>query len=491
MITIGIGFILLSTLFRLWLKHRQGLPLSRLEKAVLISELVTGFLWTIYILVQIVGWLPPSGGWQIMIPPEVNWGIFVTLTIVVIIIVIVRLGQRYSIKHIECVHAYVFFPVGTLEENKNLDYHGKHFHKKLIVNFKTKIPQAYYLTAADTSYGWKLIHKFPDMWTAMEDLLYPNPDTQKWCEEKGYKLNPWSASKEELLKTDVLVEPKENIEKIEEKPTVTEKLTKPYDEEQLHYRSQLKDEINRIRLELENVRNPKEILFPVWLCNHDPEQKRKLIGNNKEYEIIQKFYTSLQDRNNYLKSMNRPDAQFVRLNTKCIADYNTITKVVWLKEEPNLRQTGKEVLQALYFFLEHWATYKRLMEGDSWRLESPQKGEIKWCSDQLKFAVIKARTLNLGRISAIIDQIEAVSDDMAELGMNVLQQFPVPFSAYESERDEIQRLIARGDAICKKLKEVIPKVEQSFMKEGDIEDISDILDTIPKRGKIDDTCVND
>lgn len=341
MITIGIGFILLSTLFRLWLKYRQGLPLSRLEKAVLISELVTGFLWTIYILVQIVGWLPPSGGWQIMIPPEVNWGIFVTLTIVVIIIVIVRLGQRYSIKHIECVHAYVFFPVGTLEENKNLDYHGKHFHKKLIVNFKTKIPQAYYLVAADTSYGWKLIHKFPDMWTAMEDLLYPNPDTHKWCEEKGYKLNPWSASKEELLKTNVLVEPKENIKKIEEKPTVRGKLTRPYDEEQLQYRSQLKDEIEKIRLELENVENPKEIPYPVWLCNDNPELKRKLIGNDREYKLIQGFYTALQNRYNYQRSMNRPDAEFARLTTECIDNYNIIMREATLKStEDNLMENA-------------------------------------------------------------------------------------------------------------------------------------------------------
>lgn len=487
-ITIGIAFILLlisSAIF--WNKHRQGLPLSRLEKILMVLDIV---VTVIYIALLVAEKLPPSTGFQIIIPPELSWGFLIVLVTSIVITIIVRYKQRRFIERIEKVHAYVFFPVGTPEENNNLDYHGKHFHKKLIVNFKTKPPQAYYLVAADTSYGWKLIHKYPDMWTSMEDSLYPNPDTHKWCEEKGYKLNPWNASKEELLKTDALIiEPKENTKKIEEKPTAT----KTCDEEQLRYRFQLKEEIDRIRLELDNVENPKDISYSVWLCDHDPERRRRLVGNNREHDFMQKFYTAIENRNRYQSSMHRLDAEFARLNAKCIDAYRIVmNEVIWQpEEESDLRQTGKELLQALYFFLEHWATYKRLMKTDSWRLESPQKGEIKWCSDQIKFAAIKARTLGFSRLNAVIDQIEAISNDMAELGMSVLQQFPVPFSAYDLERGEIQRLIVRGDAICKKLKQVIPIVEQNFIKKGKIEDVSSMLAEISEADKMDKPCIDE
>jgi len=180
--------------------------LSQLEKVKSISEIVTGVLWAIYIVVilaQTFGWFPPSTGSQITIPPEVNWLIFIILTIV-IIVVLANFWKWHSIKRIDHVCAYIFFPIGTLRENKTLGYHKEHYQKRLIVNFKTKIPQAYPLPNAPTCYGWRMIHKYADMWFSFEDSIYPNPDNQRWCDEKSYHLNPYSASKEELLKTDAL-----------------------------------------------------------------------------------------------------------------------------------------------------------------------------------------------------------------------------------------------------------------------------------------------
>lgn len=320
------------------------MSLTRLEKILTVLDIV---VTVIYIALLVAERLPPSIG-QITIPPELTWGFLITLVITVIITIIIRLKQRRSIERIEEVHAYVFFPVGTLEENKNLDYRGKHFHKKLIVNFKTKIPQAYYLTAADTSYGWKLIHKFPDMWTAMEDLLYPNPGTQKWCAEKGYNLNPWSASRKELLESDSLdVKSKETVEQ---------------------------------------------------------EQ--------------------------------------------------------FLKGKSSFEQTKTELLQALYFFPEHWGTYKKLIE--SKKLESPQSGEIKWCSDQIKTAIVRTRLLNLNKINAVIPQIEATSNDMALLGVDV-QRFPRSIDViYGDATEKIRNLVSQGDALCERAKNIISTVKQAF-----------------------------
>lgn len=109
--------------------------------------------------------------------------------------------SEFKVKRIDGVQAFIFWPKGIPVENKTLDYHRKHFHKKLIVNFKTTPPEAYYLVASKTSYSWKLIGTFSDLYTSIEDSTYPNPDTPKWCEENGYHLNPHSASEEDLKKS--------------------------------------------------------------------------------------------------------------------------------------------------------------------------------------------------------------------------------------------------------------------------------------------------
>lgn len=64
---------------------------------------------------------------------------------------------------------------------------------------------AYYMTAPN-SYSWKFIMKY-DKWIReivfLKNYVVEDPDfTEKWCTKKGYKLEPWDASKEDLLKSD-------------------------------------------------------------------------------------------------------------------------------------------------------------------------------------------------------------------------------------------------------------------------------------------------
>ena len=173
--------------------------MSRLENALIALDAIVTVIYTILLVVE---HLPPSTGFQLTIPPELSWGVLIILLVAISITIAVRYRQRSYFERGEGIMAFIFFPKGTPEENKTLEYHEKHFHKKLIVNFKRKPPQAYYLPTANTSYGWKLIHKYTDMWVSEEDTIYPDTDTEKWCEKRGYKLNPRSATKYELSKFD-------------------------------------------------------------------------------------------------------------------------------------------------------------------------------------------------------------------------------------------------------------------------------------------------
>lgn len=118
------------------------------------------------------------------------------------------------------------------------------------------------------------------------------------------------------------------------------------------------------------------------------------------------------------------------------------------------------LLESLYFFITHWNTYKNLMQEK--RLRKPQNGEIKWASDQIKDAITKIRLLNPRGINKeVLDSIQAVSDDMAMLGIDVLQRFPDHIVAhYTLDMDVTENLIFHGDAIYDELKLIIPLVKQ-------------------------------
>lgn len=125
------------------------------------------------------------------------------------------------------------------------------------------------------------------------------------------------------------------------------------------------------------------------------------------------------------------------------------------------RQTKKELLEALHCFLEHWKEYEKLIQRQS--LKPPENKGIMLCSDKIKSAVAETHELNVGR--AIFPQIRAISNDMAELGHDVLEQFPNDrrYRTTFGDKDALQCLINRGNIIYEKLALVISIVEQPFM----------------------------
>ena len=96
-----------------------------------------------------------------------------------------------------------------------------------------------------------------------------------------------------------------------------------YHRDQLEYRAQLNAEIIKLGQLLFDGR-PQEIPYLVWLCDHDPVKRRRLIGNDVEHDLLQNFYTALQNRYDYQKQMVQPDAKFSELNQACIANYNIV-----------------------------------------------------------------------------------------------------------------------------------------------------------------------
>ncbi len=112
--------------------------------------------------------------------------------------------------------------------------------------------------------------------------------------------------------------------------------------DQLAYRALLREELITLRILLDNVTNPIEVPYSVWLSNHDIVVRRKLIGNDDEHDLIQGFYTDLQNRYDYQKTMQTPDAEFAKLNTDCIRAYDkVVTRVKFVADN----EQAKEKLQ--------------------------------------------------------------------------------------------------------------------------------------------------
>lgn len=167
--------------------------METLEKLAIYLDIAVAF---IYIVLTAIDNIPLATG--LAIPSEWILGVLVALVVSVIVTVVVLLEQRSYVERIDGIMVYVFFPRGVPEENKTLDYHRKYYHKKILVSYRKRPAQAYRLHAANTSYGWRLINKYPDLWRSMEDSIYPDPDTAKWSKEQHFELHPWSPTKSEL-----------------------------------------------------------------------------------------------------------------------------------------------------------------------------------------------------------------------------------------------------------------------------------------------------
>jgi hypothetical protein len=133
-------------------------------------------------------------------------GAIVSISCVVLILYLTEeeKDEKAEIGFIEGVSAYLFFPPGIPREQRTLDYHRKHLRHRLIVNYNTKPPEAYYLPV--NSYGWKFIEKFSGAWISevVDAPGYSIDDpgfTERWCKGKSYQLISRTASKKDLLKS--------------------------------------------------------------------------------------------------------------------------------------------------------------------------------------------------------------------------------------------------------------------------------------------------
>jgi len=95
-----------------------------------------------------------------------------------------------------------------------------------------------------------------------------------------------------------------------------------YDKDQLRFRAQLRKEILRIG-KIIDAQSISVVHFQVW-NKYKPEVKRGFVGNSDEHDLIQAFYTAVQDRYDYQKDIHVPDEQFRALNEKCKSAYNLV-----------------------------------------------------------------------------------------------------------------------------------------------------------------------
>jgi len=127
---------------------------------------------------------------------------FICFPVGIIFIIIGLIALYPKIERIDKVQAFLFFPEGTHNNDRTIEYHERHYHKKLIVNFKTLPASAYYMSAPN-SYGWKLIKKYSDMVVSeVHDNSESEEFTSNWCKQHGYNLFTRSATKKDLLERD-------------------------------------------------------------------------------------------------------------------------------------------------------------------------------------------------------------------------------------------------------------------------------------------------
>ena len=186
--------LLTMTIIIIQNKHkRKGLPLEPLEKLAIYLDI---FAASVYIILAAINSIM---GFHLKIPSDILWAILIVLIISVIATLIISFKQRSSIVRLNGVMAYLFFPEHITKDERTLEYHKKHFHKKIIVNLNKNPAQAYYLSDSEKNYPWKMISKYDDLWTPITDENYPNAEVTTWCKDKEYHFNPWSASKLELF----------------------------------------------------------------------------------------------------------------------------------------------------------------------------------------------------------------------------------------------------------------------------------------------------
>lgn len=122
------------------------------------------------------------------------------------------------------------------------------------------------------------------------------------------------------------------------------------------------------------------------------------------------------------------------------------------------QEAVNDLLERLSFFINNWNVYRDSIQARN--LTSPQNGEVKWTSDQIKSAIVKIRLLKLRKINEEpLILIESTANNMAKLGMGILETYPSRgYVPADIESKTIDDLVKREDILCKNTKQIIRKV---------------------------------
>lgn len=354
------------------------------------------------------------------------------------------------LKHVE---ARLFYSSDVNWEKKQIDPKKNNPRHKLILVKDLK--KAYHVG----TYAWDLILKNKIEWFSEDDQ-----DLEEWCKKRGYTLIPDDASEDKLLEPYYLFE-------------IVDKKTEYMRGESVYFRTHYRGRLIKGFFDNEMTPLSGERLpdgrSSYWKWS--PETMDNPYGEGK----LDGFFDH-QETWNWIIPYDAPTGQYrvimgvlnhhdVNNRPRIAHKEDIITLVKRLdslipqsENESELNQTKTELLQALYFFLKHWKTYETLIKKIN--LKPPQNEQIKWCSDQIKSAIINARILNNVRVNVVIPKIEAVSDEMAMFGMDVLERFPTNMEGkwINNDPNTIVGLLLRGNKICDELKKVIADMEKAF-----------------------------
>jgi hypothetical protein len=161
-------------------------------RELLVTTFITFVLWGVFQYVLGLLWQQATEIFPVLTPLSlISFAAAFLIVFGLWALVNMRFGS------VVAVQAYLFFPQNTPEDSKKIEYHQKHLNHRVIVNFKTIPPKAYYLPVG--SYPWKLVKRHKELWIPELDRTPNNPDSaSKWCIAKGYKLEPRVATRRDL-----------------------------------------------------------------------------------------------------------------------------------------------------------------------------------------------------------------------------------------------------------------------------------------------------
>jgi hypothetical protein len=99
----------------------------------------------------------------------------------------------------------------------------------------------------------------------------------------------------------------------------------------LQYQAKVRQELPRLRKELDDTKRPKKIEFNSWNKGVDHELKPRLIHDEPLCKALEKFSNALNERNDYLDEKGvlygQQHPEFLRLNQVCIDKYQELRKL--------------------------------------------------------------------------------------------------------------------------------------------------------------------